>query len=201
MPRPVLLLIAATLTLQACSLWRDKEPEYLSSQEGKPLHVPEDLDEVQSVRPIVINVPEMRLPSGDELNPGPPRAAATGGGDTNAYLAWSAAGVYLKVDDTPDSVGRRLGFVIERSGMHAVERSQEGMHHFEYSHPHSGERGFFSRLLFWRDDPGPDYSGVYRTRLEADGDQTRVYLLHDDGSRVDTDAAEHILGMFMERLG
>ena len=166
-----------------------------------PLQVPEDLDQVQAVRPIVISSQELRLPAGDELNPGPPRVAATGGGDTNAFMAWSATGVYLKVNDTPDSVARRLGFVIERSGMQVIEQSADGRHRFEYQHPYVDERGFFSKMLFWRDDQGPNYSGAYQTRLEADAGQTRVYLLHDDGSRADTSAAEHILAIFMERLG
>lgn len=201
-PRPQLLLMLVVLLLPACSLFGDKDPEYLGSVDGTPLQVPEDLDQVRPVRPIVINAQELRMPSGDELNPGPPRAAATGGGsDTNAFLAWSSAGVYLKVDDTPDSVARRLGFVIERAGMTVIERSGEGRHRFEYLHPYVDERGFFSKMLFWRDAEGPNYSGTYRTRLEADGGQTRVYLLNDDGSQVGTSAAEHILGMFMERLG
>jgi len=39
------------------------------------------------------------------------------------------------------------------------------------------------------------------TKLKADGGDTRVYLLFGNGEAVDTAGAEHILGIFMERLG
>jgi uncharacterized lipoprotein len=202
MTRTLPALLIAGLLLQACSLFREKPPEYLSSRQGEALQVPADLDDVVYVRPIDISIPNMRMPSGDELNPGPPRAVATGGrGDANAFMAWSAEGVYLQVRDTPDSVARRLGYAIERSGMNLIERDSGGAHEFEYIHLRVDDRGFFQKLMFWRSDQGPNYSGTYRTRLQADGEQTRVYLLYVTGNPADTGAAEHLLGIFMERLG
>lgn len=202
MTRSVLALILAAAVLTGCGLFGEKAPEYLASEEGAPLQVPEDLDEVEYLRPVEITVPLLRMPSGDELNPGPPRAVATGGrGDANAFLAWSAQGVYLQVKDTPESVARRLGYAIERSGMALLERDAAGSHRFEYTHMRVDDRGFFKKLLFWRGDEGPNYSGSYRTRLQPDGEQTRVYLLYGNGDPAATNAAEHILAIFMERLG
>lgn len=198
----IISLGALLIGLQGCSLFRDKEPEYLQSVDGAPLQVPEDLDEIRYERPIAIRIDAMRLPAGDELNPGPPRAVSTGGrGDTNAFMAWSADGVYLMVKDTPDSVARRLRFAIQRSGMSLTQSGEAGDHEFEYVHIRIDERGFFEKMLFWRSDAGPNHSGVYRTRLEQDGDHTRVYLLSNAGRPADTSSAEHILGIFMERLG
>ncbi len=200
--RSVWLMLLVVLLLPACSLFRDKPPEYLDSDPGGTLQVPEDLDSLVFVRPVEITVPYMRTPSGDELNPGPPRAVATGGrGDTNAFLAWSAQGVYLQVKDSSDSVARRLGYAIERSGMRLIERDPEGGHEFEYTQMRVDDRGFFQKLMFWRNDQGPNYSGRYRTRLAPDGEQTRVYLNYPGGESVDTAAGEHILAIFMERLG
>jgi uncharacterized lipoprotein len=200
--RPVLILLVGALLLPACSLFRDKPPEYMASAEGVPLEIPEDLDSLAYVRPIAIAVPPMRMPSGDELNPGPPRAVATGGrGDTNAFLAWSAEGVYLQVNDTPESVARRLGYAIERSGMILVVRDPVGAHEFQYTQLRVDDRGFFEKMMFWRNDEGPNHSGAYRTRVQADGEQSRVYLLYSTGAPADTGAAEHVLGIFMERLG
>jgi uncharacterized lipoprotein len=193
------LLVAA---MSGCSLFKDKPPEYVLSRDGAPLTVPEDLDELTFVRPVEISVPPMRMPSGDELNPGPPRAVATGGrADANAFMAWSAAGVYLQVKDSPESVARRLGFAIERSGMRMIQRDPDGAHQFEYFQRDSDSRGFFERMMFWRSDQGPNYSGSYRTHLQSDGEQTRVYLMYGNGSPADTGAAEHVLGIFMDRLG
>lgn len=195
-------LFLALALVQACSWFGDKPPEYVESEDGQPLQVPEDLDEPQFQSPIAITAPELRMPAGDELNPGPPRVVATAGRtDTNAFMAWSAQGVYLMVRDTPDSVARRLGFAIERAGMRLIDKDPGGQHRFEYHHARTDERSFWRKMLFWTDGKGPNYSGIYRTRMEADGEGTRVYLLFDSGEAATTDSAEHVLGIFMERLG
>ncbi len=201
--KPASALILCALLLQACSWFKDKPAEYLNSNEGTPLEMPEGLDKPRQVSSIMIGAGDMRTPSDDELNPLPPRAAITaGGGDANAYLAWSASGAYLAVKDSPQSVIRRLRFAIQRSGMNLVEKSDDGAHKFEYRHLRTApEKGFFEKFLFWRNDLGPDYSGTYQLQIQADGDETRVYLMYVTGSAANTNAAEHVLGIFMERLG
>lgn len=196
------LLIWLCLTLPACSWFKDKPPEYIDAPEAPPLQVPEDLDPPRYITPIVIMAPEMRTPSGDELNPAPPRVANTGGGgDSNAWMAWSAQGVYLLVRDTPESVSRRLRFAIERSGMDMMERGENGDYRFDYMHLQYDDRSFWKKLKFWDNSLGPNYSGVYRTRVEADAEGARIYLYFDSGESATTSAAEHVLGIFMDRLG
>lgn len=201
--KPALVLLIATSLLQACGIFGDRPPEYLDSEDGEPLVIPKGLDTPIPVTPIVIRIDKMRSPSGDELNPLPPRAATTaGGGDANAYIAWSAAGAYLAVKDSPESVSRRLRFAIQRSGMTLVQRDDVGGHHFEYvQEMQEMEKGFWGKMLFWREEYGPNYSGTYKVHLEADGEETRVFLLFAAGGSAGTNAAEHILGFFMERLG
>jgi uncharacterized lipoprotein len=195
----VLLLLMAILT--GCSWFGKDEPEYLDSVEGEPLQIPEGLDSPIGARPVVISAPKMRTPTGDELEPMPPRVVSTAGKqDTNTFMAWSAEGVYLMVKDSPESVARRLRFAIERSGMNLLERDDTGAHKFQYRHERISEDGFFKKMMFWRDGPA-DYSGTYRTGLSADGEETRVYLFYPDGRSCDTQAAEVVLGVFMERLG
>jgi uncharacterized lipoprotein len=193
-----LLLIAI---LSGCSLFGNNEPEYLASVEGYPLRVPEGLDNPTGPSPVIISVPEMRLPAGDELEPMPPRVVSTAGReDANAYLAWSAEGAYLMVKDTPESVARRLRFAIEHSGMTLLRMDEAGAHKFHYSQAAAADEGFFSNMAFWRSEPF-NYSGTFMTRLRADGENTRVYLLFGTGEACDTAGSEHILGIFMERLG
>ena len=80
--------------------------------------------------------------------------------------------------------------------------SDEGAHKFEYSHLRvPREKGFFEKMLFWRNDLGPDYSGTYQVVIQPDGEASRVYLKFETGSPANTNAAEHVLGIFMERLG
>ena len=191
-----------TLFLYGCSTFGNNEPEYLASVEVDPLRIPEGLDTPTSQRPMLISVPQMRIPSGDELEPMPPRVVSTAGKqDTNTFMAWSAEGVYLMVKDSPDSVARRLRFAIVNSGMNMLERNDSGAHKFHYTQEHLvTDEGFFSNLVFWKDKP-VDYSGIFMTSLKPDGQNTRVYLLFGNGEAVDTAGAEHILGIFMERLG
>jgi uncharacterized lipoprotein len=199
----VWLLLICTGLLNACGMFRDKDPEYLASEDGQPLVLPEGLDTPQPVTPIVIRIDEMRTPSGDELNPLPPRAATTaGGGDANAFIAWSSAGAYMAVKDMPESVSRRMRFAIERSGMKLLKRDDENGHQFEYFHqPQELEKSFWGKMKFWGKDYAPNYSGAYQLRLEPDGENTRVYLVTAAGETAGTNAAEHVLGIFMERLG
>ena len=197
-----LLLVAI---LAGCSSFRNKEPEYLASREEPPLKIPPGLDNPMGPSPVLITVPEMRLPQGDELEPAPPRVVSTAGKqDANAHIAWSAQGAYLMVKDAPDSVARRLGFAIVNSGMTMLQKSPSGSHKFHYKQPPpvTGNEGFFSRMAFWRSRPEfVNFSGTFMTSLRPDGEDTRVYLLFGTGEAVDTSGSEHILGIFMERLG
>ena len=64
------------------------------------------------------------------------------------------------------------------------------------------DEGFFSRMAFWRSQPKIiDYSGTFMTSLQSDGQDTRIYLLFGNGERCDVAGTEHILGIFMDRLG
>ena len=202
-PRLTAMALALIVVLSGCSLFGNNEPEYLDSEEADLLQIPAGLDDPRGQRQVIISVPQMRMPAGDELEPKPPRVVSTAGKqDTNAHMAWSAEGVYLMVKDTPDNVARRLRFAIDHSGMTMIRSDDEtGAHKFRYSHVQTNaEEGFFSKMAFWRDNPF-DYSGTFMTNIRSDGQNTRVYLLFGNGESVDTSGAEHILGIFMERLG
>jgi hypothetical protein len=195
--------IALTLTavLSGCSLFGNNEPEYLDSVEAAPLEIPPGLDTPTGGSPVLIGQPKMRMPAGDELEPLPPRVVSTAGKqDTNAYMAWSAEGAYLMVKDTPESVARRLRFAIENSGMEMLKQDDSGSHKFHYTQPMPEKEGFFSNMAFWREST-INFSGTFMTSLRPDGENTRVYLLFGNGEPVDTAGTEHILGIFMERLG
>jgi len=202
--RTTMTLILITVFLSGCSSWKNREPEYLASIEAPPLRVPPGLNNPTGPSPVLISVPEMRMPQGDELEPAPPRVVSTAGKqDANAHIAWSARGAYLMVKDTPDSVARRLRFAIVNSGMTMLQQGESGDHKFHYTQvqPENNE-GFFSRMAFWRSRPDYlDFSGTFMTSLKPDGEDTRVYLLFGNGESVDTAGSEHILGIFMERLG
>jgi hypothetical protein len=189
--------------LSGCSLFGNNDPEYLASVEMDPLKVPKGMDEPRGAEMVIISVPEMRMPAGDELEPKPPRVVSTAGKqDANAYLAWSAEGAYLLVKDTPESVAGRLRYAIENTGMTLLKKDDSGSHKFHYKQEMPPDEGIFSRMAFWRSDPKPvNYSGTFMTSLRPDGQNTRVYLLFGNGEPCDTAGSEHILGIFMERFG
>ena len=92
----VLTLLAV---LSGCSLFGKNEPEYLAAVEVEPLRVPPGMSQPASSEQVTIAVPDMRMPSGDELEPKPPRVVSTAGkADSDAYMAWSAQGVYLLLE-------------------------------------------------------------------------------------------------------
>ena len=195
----ITLLLAAVLA--GCSMFGSNEPEYMASEEVDPLKIPPGLDNPKGHSPVFISVPHMRMPAGDELEPKPPLVVSTAGKqDANSYMAWSAEGAYLFVKDSPESVARRLRFAIENSGMTMLSRDDSGSHKFHYKQNMETDEGFFSTMAFWRSGP-VDYSGTFMTNLRVDGENTRVYLLFGTGEAVDTSGSEHILGIFMERLG
>lgn len=200
--RTAVVLILMTL-VSGCSSMRNKAPEYLASETVEPLKIPQGMDKPQGDAPIIISVPQMRMPAGDELEPMPPRVVSTAGKqDASAYMAWSAEGAYLLVKDTPDSVARRLRFTIENAGMTMLKLDDSGAHKFHYKQTMPRDEGFFSRMAFWRSQPKIiDYSGTFMTSLQPDGQDTRIYLLFGNGERCDVAGTEHILGIFMDRLG
>ncbi len=199
------LILSLVAFIAGCSLFGNNEPEYLASVEVDPLKIPEGLDKPMGAETVIISVPQMRMPSGDELEPAPPRVVSTAGKqDANAYLAWSAEGAYLFVKDTPESVAGRLRYAIENTGMTLLKLDESGSHKFHYEQTISADadEGFFSRMAFWRNSSYEfNYSGTFMTSLRADGVNTRVYLLFGNGELVDTPGTEHILGIFMERFG
>jgi len=195
------MMLFLMITLPGCSMFGDNEPEYVASVEGYPLRIPDGLDDPVGSSPVIISVPQMRVPAGDELEPPPPRVVSTAGKkDANAWLAWSAEGAYLMVRDTPESVARRLYAAIEHSGMELLKKGESGDHKFHYTQAAAPDEGFFSNMAFWRSEPF-NYSGTFMTSLKADGENTRVYLLFGTGESCDTAGSEHVLGIFMERLG
>lgn len=200
-PLQLICIAASAVIATSCSMFGDDKPEYYDVPESKPLKIPDGLDSPTSQAAFTIDVPAFPLPD-TELNAVPPRVLANQGAETgNSRLRWSADGVYILVLDSPESVQRRLGYVIERSGMEMVRQEQNGSYVFEYHQVVVNvDEGFFNSLAFWRPDP-PNYSGSYQTLLEPDGGNTRVYVKYADGRDVPMEAAEQVLAILKERLG
>lgn len=193
-------MVPAVLTVSACRSG-DKKPGYYNEVETPSLDVPSGLDYPDTGQAMIIRTPYMQPPA-MVMTDVPPRISSTTSGiDKNSRLSWSAQGLYLLVEDTPESVHRRLGLVIDRSGMQRVRVDDNGVYRFDYYQTFEDDRGFFRKMAFWSRDDTEDYSGAYQAFTEADGENTRVYIKYADGSDCEPDAAEHVLIVLGARMG
>ena len=196
----ILLTILAVLVVAACSS-KSKKPEYYDQIETTPLEIPEGMSTPDSSSALIIRTPHMPPPS-MILQDRPPRITSTTSGiDPNSRLSWSAQGIYLLVEDTPDSVQRRLAIVIERSGMQRVRIDVNSVYRFDYYQTFDKIGGFISKMAFWNKDNVEDYSGAYQIFATPEGENTRVYIKYADGTDCEPDAAEHMLQVLSERMG
>jgi uncharacterized lipoprotein len=194
------LPVMLALLVAACSSEARKR-EYYDAVEAAPLEIPDHLARPSSSSALVINAPAVPS-SALGIETRPPRISSTTSGlDSNSSFSWSAQGLYLNVDDTFDSVHRRLGLVIERAGMQRIRIDEKGVYRFDYYQSFAEEGGFISKMAFWSRDKGEDYSGAYQTFAEPDGEKTRVYIKYADGTDCEPDAAEHVLEVIRSRLG
>jgi uncharacterized lipoprotein len=194
------LTALVVLLLAACSS-ESKKPEYYDQVEAPSLEIPEGMSTPDSSSALIIRAPYMPPPS-MILQDKPPRISSTTSGiDTNSRLSWSAQGIYLLVEDTPESVQRRLAIVIERSGMQRVRIDVNGVYRFDYYQTFDKVGGFISKMAFWNRDNSEDYSGAYQIYAQPEGENTRVFIKYADGTDCEPDAAEHMLQVLSERMG
>ena len=195
-----LLLYLGLALLTACG-GKEKRPEYYDAVEAPDLAIPEGMSHPLTASALQIAVEPMPPPA-YAMESMPPRISSTTSGlDANSSFNWSSRGLYLLVDDTPESAHRRLGLVIERAGMERVRVDDDGVYRFDYYQTFSSDDGFFKSLAFWRRNRAEDYSGAYQTFVEPDGDKSRVYIKYADGTDCEPDAAEHVLDVIRTRLG
>ncbi|WP_376691274.1 hypothetical protein [Wenzhouxiangella sp. EGI_FJ10409] len=199
------LLLAATLLLGGC-FNRERDPVYVSSEEISPIEAPPGLD--QPATRDTYDVPGYSLPElaaqGQQERP-PEVQPSSVAERSRSQIRFGRKGLYLAVEDQPDSVWRRLGFSLDRGEMQLRQIDEtERRYRFSFSHePIRPDMGFFDRITFWSRPEAIDYSGEYVARVasEAEGGVTRVELLDDDGDVVEMDRAEFVLARLRERLG
>lgn len=201
-----LLLVVTSVTSVSCSWFgkekKEKQPTYYAAKEVPALTIPEGFDKPNNTNALMIQTPLAPLPA-KELQSLPPRVTSQSNtANENASIRWGTSGIFLQVADTQSSVNRRLVHAVQRSGLNYREQGTGNGLIVQYHHviPEDPDEGWFSKMLFWRDD-GPDYSGEYLITTEADGENSRIYIRNADGSDTDQNAAEYLLVKLDERLG
>ena len=201
----IILTVAVPLLLGGCFNSK-RDPVYVASEEIDPIEAPPGLDQPHTRD--IFNVPGYSLPElaaqGEQERPPEVQPSAVAE-QSRSRIRFGPTGLYLAVQDQPDSVWRRLGFTLNRAGMQ-VEQVDEERHRyvFRFSHePMQPKKSLLDRLTFWSSPEVIDYSGSYVARVaeQAEDGVTRVELLESDGSVVELDRAEFILARLRERLG
>jgi outer membrane protein assembly factor BamC len=127
----------------------------------------------------------------------PERAQITAAGDGQ---------VMLVMEEPFDRAWRRVGLALDRIGFTVEDRDRaQGLYFVRYVDPdadnRSPDKGFLSRLAFWRSDDKPVQGGSeYRLRVEGQGDGSRVSVLSREGGQDNSDTARRMLGLLHQQL-
>ncbi|MDI3515757.1 MAG: outer membrane protein assembly factor BamC [Rhodocyclaceae bacterium] len=134
-------------------------------------------------------------------------AIATEQAPERAQITSAANGqVMLTMDEPFDRAWRRVGLALDRIGFTVEDRDRaKGLYFVRYVDPdadnRSPEKGFLSRLAFWRSDDKPAQGGSeYRLRVEGQGDGSRVSVLSREGGQDNSETARRMLGLLHEQL-
>ena len=194
----MLLLMVA---LSSCGLFSGKS-EYDKIPPGKSLEVPPDLDEPSAASAVrVPNATYSRL-AGGPVSDGAPVGVAEPEAEKGTRIESGNGGQELIVDDSMESVWRRLGFALQKSGLKIEDQERDrGVYSVEYVDVEAKEQrpGAFSRWIMRKKGP-TDYSGTYHVQLESAGEETRVQLRDDDGEPAAAKVNDEILTSLLEQL-
>ncbi len=124
-----------------------------------------------------------------------------------AQISAAADGRVMLVMEEPfDRAWRRVGLALDRIGFTVEDRDRaQGLYFVRYVDPdadnRSLEKGFLSRLAFWRSDEKPAAGGSeYRLRVEGQGDGSRVSVLSREGGQDNSETARRMLRLLQEQL-
>ncbi len=124
-----------------------------------------------------------------------------------AYI--DQTGNTLIINEAFDRSWRRVGLALDRSGFTVEDRNRvEGIYFVRYVNPDSDSKkkgdgeGILSGIMFWRSDDKEDAKAAkYRIHVDNTGTNTsKVTLLNDDGTAINSATTSRILKLLHEQL-
>jgi len=114
----------------------------------------------------------------------------------------------LEMDETFDRAWRRVGLALDRVGFTVVDRDRsKGTYFVRYVDPQiDGQRGpdkdkgFLSKLAFWRSDSSAIKAEQYRVLVTQAGAVSQVQVQNKDGQQENSDTGTRILTLLHEQL-
>ncbi|QOC23276.1 outer membrane protein assembly factor BamC [Wenzhouxiangella sp. AB-CW3] len=198
------ILLAAALLAMLGGCARDRQPIYADSEEIDPIEAPPGLDQPQFR--MTYEVPGYFLPElAGQSSARPPHVQPSAVAErSRSHIRFGAKGLFLAVEDEPESVWDRLAATLDRDGMEVreIDESQRRYRfHFDHDAPELGRTGL-ARLAFWRRGDTVDYSGDYHIEVrDGEGETAELILLDPDGEILEMERAETVLARLRDELG
>ena len=134
--------------------------------------------------------------------------AAAAAGPQHARLEKGSDGVSrLIVDDPFDRAWRRVGLALDRTGFTVVDRDRStGVYFVRFADPDTDmarkdrEKGFLSKLMFWKKDDEKDKPEQYRIKIVEAAPQSTVSVQDPSGNPDHSPASERILALLHDQL-
>jgi outer membrane protein assembly factor BamC len=115
-------------------------------------------------------------------------------------------GSKLALDDPFDRAWRRVGLALDRVGFTVEDRDRsQGVYYVRYIDPETdgdkkAEKGWFSKLAFWRSSDKKKSTEQYQVKVAEVGDASQISLLTKDGTADKSETANKILNLLYEQL-
>jgi outer membrane protein assembly factor BamC len=112
----------------------------------------------------------------------------------------------LALDDPFDRAWRRVGLALDRVGFTVEDRDRsQGLYYVRYIDPETdgdkkAQKGWFSKLAFWRSSDKKKSTEQYQVKVAEAGDASQISLLTKDGAADKSETANKILNLLYEQL-
>ena len=127
--------------------------------------------------------------------------------DERAKLKPAAeGGGTLELQESFDRAWRRVGLALDRVGFTVEDRDRsQGLYFVRYVDPEADagkkdDKGFLSKLAFWKGKSDPMANTQYRIFVKGQGDASSVQVLTREGGVDKADSSKKILGLLYEQL-
>ncbi|HEX8987222.1 MAG TPA: outer membrane protein assembly factor BamC [Rhodocyclaceae bacterium] len=112
----------------------------------------------------------------------------------------------LQLQEAFDRGWRRVGLALDRVGFTVEDRDRsQGLYFVRYVDPESEsakkeDKGFLSKLAFWKSKPDPTQNMQFRIFVKGEGDASTVQVLTREGGVDKSDTSKKILTLLYDQL-
>ncbi|WIM05675.1 MAG: outer membrane protein assembly factor BamC [Candidatus Nitricoxidivorans perseverans] len=132
---------------------------------------------------------------------------AEGPREERAKLARSSDGSgALELHESFDRAWRRVGLALDRVGFTVEDRDRsQGLYYVRYVDPEADgrkkeDKGFLSKLTFWKSDKSEISQIQYRIHVKGEGGASLVRVMTREGGIDKSDTSKKILGLLFDQL-